>query len=156
LPWTSSATGSPSLREEAAALAEITGAPVRTISCHYPHKGLPDPFKNSDEFVQCHDPRWTDDVLYVSESSRGWRDENLIRWMAGSTGFSQRGLQLLVHPEVWHAGHLRDRLEYLEKIYYPLASAEACENILRELRDIWLTHDGARMHDERERSAMLL
>ena len=141
------------LRNEAAALADAAGAPVRTISCHYPHKSLPDSFKSSDEFVHCHDPRYTQDVLYVSDSSRGWRDDNVIQWMNRAPAFPQRGLQFLTHPEVWYAGHLRDRIQYCDEVLQPLAAGEVNDFIMRELRDIWLTHDGARMHDERERAA---
>jgi hypothetical protein len=141
------------LRNEAAALADVAGTPVCTISCHFPHKGLPDPFKTSDEFVHCHDPRYTGDVLYVSDSSRGWRDDSMIRWLRRSAAFPQRGLQLLTHPEVWHAGHLRDRIQYCDEVLLPLATAEVTDSIARELRDIWLINDGARMHDERERAA---
>jgi hypothetical protein len=141
------------LRAEAAALSEIVGAPVRTISCHYPHKGLPDPFRATNDFVHCHDPRFTGGMLYVSESSRGWRDENLLRWLHANADASERGLELLTHPEVWLAGHLRDRIRYMDEVLSPMAASEAHQIISQELRDIWLNHDGARMHDERERSA---
>lgn len=141
------------LRNEAAALADAAGAPVRTISCHYPHKGLPDSFKTSDEFVHCHDPRHTKDVLYVSDSSRGWRDENMVRWLEAEPATAARGLELLTHPEVWHRGELRDRIQYFDEVLMPMATREVNEILARELRDIWFIHDGARMHDERERAA---
>ena len=141
------------LRNEAAALADAAGAPVRTISCHYPHKSLPDSFKNSDEFVHCHDTRYTQDVLYVSDSSRGWRDDNVIQWMNRAPAFPQRGLQFLTHPELWYAGHLRDRIQYCDEVLLPLAAGEVNDFIMRELRDIWFVHDGAMMHDARERAA---
>ncbi len=140
------------LREEAAALSAVTGAPVRTISCHYPHKGLPDPFKTSDEFVHCHDPRCTADVLYVSDSSRAWRDDNLLRWLHADPSTSTRGLQLLTHSEVWYAGQIPDRLQYADEVLLPLAAAEVTDFISGELRGIWKTHEGALMHDARERA----
>lgn len=141
------------LRNETSALADAAGAPVKTISCHYPHKGLPDFFKISDEFVHCHDPRHTQDVLYVSDSSRGWRDTNLINWLNRDPAFPQRGLELLTHPEVWYAGHIRDRIRYFDEVLMPLATREVNDVLARELRDIWFVHDGALMHDERERAA---
>ena len=141
------------LRNEAAALADAAGAPVGTISCHYPHKGLPDFFKSSDEFVHCHDTRCTQDMLYVSDSSRGWRDSNMIEWLNAEPGSAPRGLELLTHPEVWYAGHLRDRIQYFDEILMPLATREVNQTLARELRDIWFVHDGAMMHDARERSA---
>jgi hypothetical protein len=138
------------LRSEAAALADAAGAPVKTISCHFPHKGFTDPFKNGSEFVHCHDPRCTEDVLYVSESSRGWRDDNMLRWLHADPSSSARGLQLLTHPEVWYAGDIQDRIQYANEVLLPLATSEITDFISSELRDIWLTHDGARMHDARE------
>jgi peptidoglycan/xylan/chitin deacetylase (PgdA/CDA1 family) len=141
------------LRAEAAVLADVAEAPVRTISCHFPHKGLPDFFKSSDEFIHCHDPRYTGDVLYVSDSSRGWRDLNMIHWLNADPAASARGLELLTHPEVWFGGHLADRIEYLDQLLMPLVTEEVNQIIGHELREIWLHHDGARMHDERERAA---
>jgi hypothetical protein len=140
------------LRNETAALSDAAQAAVRTISCHYPHKGLPDFFKSSDEFVHCHDPRYTKDLLYVSDSSRGWRDTNLVKWLQRDPGLPQRGLELLTHPEVWYAGHITDRIRYFDEVLMPLATREVNDVLARELRDIWFVHDGAMMHDARERA----
>jgi hypothetical protein len=140
------------LRKEADVLADIAAAPVKTVSCHYPHKGLPDPFKTSGEFVHCHDPRYTGDVLYVSDSSRGWRDENMLQWLHADPSSSPRGMQLLTHSELWYAGHLRDRIQYADDVLLPLSASEVTEFISGELRGIWLTHEGARMHDAREQA----
>ena len=92
-------------------------------------------------------------MLYVSDSSRGWRDSNLIQWLNAEPCSASRGLELLTHPEVWHAGHLKDRIEYFDEILMPLATREVNQTLARELRDIWFVHDGAMMHDARERSA---
>ena len=115
-------------------------------------QGLPDPFKTSDEFVHCHDPRCTADVLYVSDSSRAWRDDNLLRWLHADPSTSTRGLQLLTHSEVWYAGQISDRLQYADEVLLPLAAAEVTDFISGELRGIWKTHEGALMHDARERA----
>lgn len=141
------------LRAEANDLADITGAPVTTISCHQPHKGLPDSFRTGSGFVHCHDPGLTGDLLYVSDSCRAWRDDSLLRWLHGSADPSSRGLQLLTHPELWCAGEISDRMRYCDEVLLPLMAAEVMEAAAAEIREVWRTHEGARRHDEREQGA---
>lgn len=141
------------LRREITILGDITGAEVRTISCHQPHMGLPDPFLTCDDFVHCHDPGMTHDMLYVSDSCRAWRDENLLTWLHAVPGEAPRGLQFLTHPELWLAGHIHDRMEYLETVLTPLIVREAQQFAGEEMCALWSTHEGARLHDARVRAA---
>lgn len=130
---------------ETGIIARATGRPVRTISMHYPHKGHPDPFREIDEYVHPHNPRYQEDLLYVSDSCRAWRDESLLTCFGPNP---PRRLLLLVHPELWLDASVGDCIKYLDGVL--------TENTLRqhrdyldEMRTIWLNHPAPKLYNER-------
>jgi len=133
---------------EVGVLSKAVGSPIHTICLHNPYKGQPDPFRQIDEYVNPHDPRCQEELLYVSDSCRAWRDENLLTCFGPNP---PRRLLLNTHPELWLDGTVRDRIEYLNGVL--------TDNILREYRDVlentrngWLNHPAAKLHDERQRN----
>ncbi len=141
------------LERETQLLQTLTGKPVLTISMHQPHRGLYDFFRQTKTYVHPHDPRWQEDVMYVSDSCRAWRDCSLLRCFAPD---SPRRLLLLTHPEVWLDGGITCRFEYLDKILMPGALRQPTDYFDQEIRQTWKTHVGANMHDERERRSAVI
>lgn len=135
------------LRWEAAVLAEIVGAPIRTITMHQPHKGLPDPFLMQDEYIHPHSPKFQADLVYVSDSCRAWRDETLLNCFGPNP---PRRLLLTTHPELWLKGTVNSRMAYLQ-ILTENATRPYRNYIDKIVRQVWLAHPGPRLHDERER-----
>jgi hypothetical protein len=83
------------LNWESEFLGKVVGAPVQTIVMHQPHKGTADPFHMINEYVNPHDPRYQNELLYVSDSCRAWRDETLLSCFGPNP---PRRLLLLTHP----------------------------------------------------------
>jgi hypothetical protein len=133
---------------EASMLASVTGSPVRSISMHQPFLGTPDPFRQLDQYVHPHDERCQQDLLYVSDSCRAWRDESLLACFSSDP---PRRVQLLIHPELWQDAGYQNRLRYLEHVVTPHVHSEARQFLEEKARHIWSTHPGAHLHDERER-----
>jgi len=134
---------------EARVLARLSGQPVRTITMHLPFKGTPDPFRLSDAYVHPHDPRWQEDLLYVSDSCRAWRDENLLRCFSAA---APRRLLLLAHPELWMDGGVEDRLTYVQQVVHP-AAREPWRRLFEEVvPEIYRIHPAPRLHDDRVRA----
>lgn len=133
------------LNWEAALLADVAGAPVTSISMHQPSMGSGDPFEELDEFVHAHDPRVRPDV-YVSDSCRAWRDETLLTCIRDA---GPRRVLLNTHPELWLDGSIRDRVAYLERLRDRVSSRYRLY-MDTAVRHSWLSHEGGRLHDERE------
>jgi len=135
---------------EAGLLASLTGQRIYTISMHQPYLGTPDPFRQLDQYVHPHDERFQQDLLYVSDSCRAWRDEKLLSCFSAQAA---RRVQLLTHPELWlDPGH-PDRLDYLNQVVAPNVLYESQSYLDAEVHRIWSTHPGAHLHDEREANA---
>lgn len=135
------------LAAEARYLESLAGAPVTTISMHNPSIMGDDPFRELDEYVHPHDPRHQEGLLYVSDSCRGWRDENLLRCFAADP---PKRLLLLTHPELWLDGSVADRQDYIHGILIPESTGEWIEYLSGKVADVWRKHPGAIAHDQRE------
>jgi hypothetical protein len=98
---------------EAGILGAIVERPIRTICLHNPHKGQPDPFRELEEYTNPDSASFRQDCLYVSDSCRAWRDENLLSCF-GET--PPHRVLLNTHPELWLDGGISDRMEYLDKV----------------------------------------
>lgn len=135
------------LRWETGVLAQIADAPVRTIAMHQPHKGFLDPFRMQDEFVHPGDPRYQQNLVYISDSCRAWRDESLLNCFGPN---APQRLLLTIHPELWLDGTVTERMSYLQVLIvnatYPYRNYFDIA-----VRQIWRDHPGPRLHDERER-----
>jgi len=110
-----------SLRRAVAYLAELVGVPVRTISTHEPHRGQPDPFLDIDGLLHPHSPRLGEDVVYVSDSCRAWRDDTLLRCFAPDPPAT---VMLNMHPEVWLGGADVSRDAFVAETLLPTALAD--------------------------------
>ncbi len=138
------------LDSEAALLGRLCGREIRTIVMHNPSLGGNDWFRQSDRYVHPHDPRYQAGLLYVSDSCRAWRDENLLRCFSETP--PQR-LLLLTHPEVWLDGQIGDRQEYLEQVLEPLCREPLQHYYLSEVASVWKNHAGTQAHDARLRES---
>ncbi|GMV38520.1 MAG: hypothetical protein AMXMBFR64_02360 [Myxococcales bacterium] len=137
------------LREELRVLSALVGRPVTTISTHNPHRGGADPFRTLDDLVHPHDPRGAP-LAYVSDSCRGWRDLELLRWIDAPPPRAM----LLTHPELWLDGSVVDRLDYLERVVLPRAVGPLQRYFGEDVRAIWRDHAGGRAHDQRTGAAL--
>jgi hypothetical protein len=134
------------LHWEASALSRVTDAPVRSICMHQPYLGLDDPFRHGDEFVNPHDQRNQEGLLYISDSCRAWRDEQLLQCFGPA---APRRMLLNTHPEVWFAETPSHRLEYLENCLIHQALAQH-QDYFKAVAHVWRTHSAPQMHDARE------
>ena len=131
------------LEREIRQLSVFCDAPVCTITMHEPHRGHGDPFLE-EQWVHPHQPSWFNTVDYVSDSCRGWRDENLRQF------FQPEGperLLLLTHPELWLDGTIEDRMTYLNHVLIPRMPSESLAYFEQEVPSIWNNHVGAIAHD---------
>lgn len=127
------------LDREAAALGEIAGVMPRTVCMHNPSLQGDDRFRDVDGYVNPHDSRYADGLLYVSDSCRAWRDEELLRC------FSQNPpprLLLNTHPELWLGMADDDRESFLEGTLLQNTLAQPRAYILETVRFAWQGHSG--------------
>jgi hypothetical protein len=136
------------LEWEIGVLSGAVGAPVRCISMHQPYQGKPDLFRELAPYIHPHNPAYGQNLTYVSDSCRGWRDESLLDFVNGDD--PQGRLLLLAHPESWLDGSLTDRMSYLDRIVMPNAVRLAHDFVDVTVRGVWENHPGAAMHDARE------
>jgi hypothetical protein len=129
-------------------LSEVAGEPIRTICMHNPHKGQPDPWQEIADYVNPHDPRFREGLLYVSDSCRAWHDESLLTCFGPNP---PRRLLLLTHPELWLDGTVGDRMQYLDQILMENGVCQHRDYFDHIVRQVWMTHRAPRLHDERER-----
>ena len=144
---TNAAESKARLKWESEILGKIVKAPVKTVSMHQPHKGMADPFRMTDEYVNPHDPRYQKDLLYVSDSCRAWRDDTLLTCFGPHPA---RRLLLSTHPELWLDGTIQDRISYLDNILIKNGTQQCIEFFDKIVRQVWLTHPAAKLHDVRE------
>jgi hypothetical protein len=57
---------------------------------------------------------------------------------------------LLTHPELWLEPSIAGRDEYLSRVLTPLAARASVDFVEKDVRSIWIGHEGARAHDSRE------
>lgn len=98
------------IAREAAMLGALTGGPVVAVSQHRPAthgraEGL------TAGYVDAYSPALTRDIVYVSDSRRGWREACAHDWIARGVS-----MQLLVHPEWWEADGPRTRRETVARL----------------------------------------
>jgi hypothetical protein len=127
------------LNREVAALGEITGVMPRTICMHNPSLHGKDRFRGVDGYVHPHDPRYADGLLYVSDSCRAWRDNELLRCFGEDP---PRRLLLNTHPELWLGMADDGRERFLEGTLLENALEQQSAYVLEELRSVWREHAG--------------
>jgi hypothetical protein len=136
------------LEYEVELLSSTVEAQVESICMHAPWGGREDIFRVNTRYVHPHDPRYTDGALYISDSCRAWRDEEL------PACFDYEPPQLVLlntHPELW--------LGIADMGRYDFAGGVMLENVLRQHRayvldymiPAWKAHPAPKLHDARER-----
>jgi hypothetical protein len=127
------------LDREAAALGEITGVMPRTICMHLPSLRGEDRFRDVDGYVHPHDPRYADGLLYVSDSCRAWRDEELLRCFGENP---PPRLLLNTHPELWLGMVDEERETFLEGTLLENTLEQPRAYVLETMRSWWEGHPG--------------
>ena len=123
-------------------LLERTAATeIRSIVLHEPHLNS-DPLKNAAYYVH---PHAYPHSYYISDSCRGWRDENLLKILTQK----QRSVLLNIHPELWLTPTARYRTEYLEFTTLPAMDHFAHDHIRNHIAPDWGQHDAVRLDTER-------
>lgn len=135
------------LNWEANILGKICDTPIRTIVTHLPYKKRPDPFLTIGDYVHPHNPSYLENLVYVSDSCRAWRDESLLNCFGSNP--PQR-LLLTIHPELWLDGSITDRMVYLERVLIRNAQYQYREFLEKVVRQVWLTHPAVELQNKRE------
>ena len=134
------------LEFEIGVLSAIVGKPIKTIVMHQPFKGNIDPFQSHEDYVNPNNPVYRNNLRYISDSCRAWRDEKLIECF----GVNQpRLLMINLHPELWLEGRINNRIEYLENVLIKRSHISQKRYLDNTVRNIWLTHEAPKMHDLR-------
>ena len=131
---------------DVATLERLSGGKVRSLCMHQPHTGDLDIFAACDTWVNPHDPRYQEGLVYISDSCRAWRDEALLDCL---TPDGPSRLLLNTHPELWFDGSIVDRERYLDEVVIPNSVIQNARYLDETVRAIWHTHSGARAHDAR-------
>jgi hypothetical protein len=127
------------LDREAASLGDIVGASPRTICMHNPSLSGEDRFRSIDGYVNPHNPRYAEGLLYVSDSCRAWRDEELLRCFGDDP---PRCLLLNTHPELWLGKADEDREQFVEGALLKGALEQLRTYVLDEIGTAWRAHPG--------------
>lgn len=131
------------LRCEAELLGMLAAEPVRVVARHNPGFGGTDPLKGTD-FINAYDPRFTDEITYLSDSCGAWRDSAVEILTADEP---PSDLQLLIHPIFWDE-HAADRWTHLERLRS--AQVQQIDAHAQSARTVWAEHAGVAEHDRRQ------
>lgn len=130
---------------QAECLERVSLMPVRSIVMHEPSAGHGDYFRNGRSYVHPHSEQWND-VTYISDSCRAWRDTRLLEALRPS---GPQRLLLNIHPELWRNSRIEDRIEYLETVSAPNAALHTDTYFHEYMSRIWQTHEAVRLDEER-------
>lgn len=136
------------LRAEAALLGLLADAPVRVVAQHNPGFGGIDPMQ-ATEFISAYDPRFTQEITYISDSCGAWRDDAFAILNAADP---PANLQLLIHPIFWDERAL-DRWAHLERVRQ--AHVGEVDAQAAAARAVWASHAGPTEHDRRLASQII-
>lgn len=134
------------LEREVATLADLVEAPVASICMHNPGLGGRDVFAAGGRFVH---PHAFEDVVYVSDSCRAWRDETLLSLFGDD---APPRMLLNTHPELWLGDAATPRSEFLARTLVDNAVEPHVRYVHEDVGEIWAGHPGPRLHDAREAS----
>jgi hypothetical protein len=131
------------LRSQAALLSDVAGAPVTSMVQHQPALGPEDRFRNLDGFVNAMSSRFAEQIPYVSDSCRAWRDAGF----GVLSGEPPPRLQLALHPINWGTSD-RPREVIFKSLHGKLSDFVLHEG--RELLEKIRRHEGVRQHERRK------
>ena len=135
------------LRAYVKIVMKFTGKGVKSIAMHNPSINGQDWFRNSKEFINVYDDKYTKRIAYFSDSCGAWRDEAIRVFESGNV---PPKLQLLIHPFFWNEKPV-DRWNKLDNFI-----EEKNLNLKRDaqqIREIWTKHPGVIQHDKRNNLA---
>jgi len=126
---------------EVAIVESISKTKVSSIVMHEPSIGGQDIFIDHPCFSN---PSWyqknDQNLCYVSDSCRAWRDSNLIKFIAKK--LPENTLMLNTHPESWLAKREEHRLTYIQSTLIPLMSRPVIHYLTETVSNLWQTHPG--------------
>ncbi len=134
------------LDREAEMLGEIAGSSVRTICMHAPSLRGEDRFRDVEGYVNPHDPRHAEGLLYISDSCRAWRDEELLRCFGAEP---PARVVLNTHPELWLGRAEESRDEFLHGTLLANAIEQERAYLIDELGAAWAVHPGPAAEEAR-------
>jgi hypothetical protein len=139
------------LEREVRLLSELVQAPVESICMHFPWGGRPDFFRTTDRYVHPHAARYADRVLYISDSCRAWRDENLLRCFGADPPLR---VLLNTHPELWLGNADESRNEFLHGTLLTNTVSQHHTYVTDYMAPAWDVHPAPLAHDRREDQAL--
>jgi len=104
-------------------LTTICGQEIKTICMHYPSYDGNDPYLDYKHYINPRSKNFPIDK-YISESSRHWYDNSILDLY---TKYSK--ILLLIHPENWLNGTIKNRSIYYRKILLPLIQQDNINTI---------------------------
>jgi len=125
-------------------LEKLLGIKVASIVMHQPHTGVHDIFKEHPLYIHPHNPIYQENMIYISDRCRAWRDETLLEIIQNK----QKGnVQINLHPEVW-LGNEVNRIDFLNDTLDKNLKAPI-EELKKTIQNVWSTHSAAINHDKR-------
>jgi len=134
------------LQTECEMLSNLAGKEVRSISMHEPATSGKDPFRNSKDFINAYDDRYTKEILYFSDSCGAWSDEAVVALQGENLPLR---LQLLIHPFLWREEPV-DRWTVLEE--FIKQKSRKLSEYVQQRKEMWAKHQGVVEHDKRNKS----
>jgi hypothetical protein len=128
---------------EITVLEEICGQKITTVARHNVFRQKKAEFDFSD-YIDPWDDSFLEDMLYISDSVRAWRDETLLNCFGDNP---PNQVQLLTHPELWLNGACQNRIAYLSKEIFPRLGLSAA--LKKNIVNVWKGHAAGQMHDKR-------
>lgn len=116
---------------EASILKRLLGVDIKTIVTHEPSRVTWDILKESIDYIHPHNPKYSSELLYVSDSRRMWRDSDLLWCFSDSP---PKKLMLNTHPYSWLDGEIADNIEYLNKVIIPKGISQSVDYLNTWLR----------------------
>lgn len=134
------------LHKELKILESVVGRKIVTGCSHAPSLRRRN-FTFCNDIVNPVSRDFLKDVVYISDSSRAWRDESLLKCFEKN---GPRQVLLSIHPGSWLNGNETDRIKYFrETVVRKRKQFYSDEEWESRWIEIHKNHEGAKIHDER-------
>jgi hypothetical protein len=128
---------------QAELLGRLSGTVVSAMSRHNPSTLTADPLDGRTRLISAYEPRFTSEIVYVSDSCGAWRDDAVALFAAPAP---PPRLQLLIHPIFWGDAPA-DRWTRLEALV--ASQHRAVDERASLARRLWRNHQGVAEHVRR-------
>ena len=125
-------------------LNRILDINISTIVMHQPHTGMEDIFKKNSNYIHPHNDFFKNEVEYISDSCRAWRNENLLNCFSD---IHPQNVQLNLHPEIW-LGDQKNRIDFLNNTLLTNLTSPILK-MKEYISTIWTRHEATSLHDKR-------